>query len=161
MTSVLRGLGLGTSVLLLAGCTSDSGAAAEPPATKPKQESRAAGSAVDEERYSKQVAEVLGTGIAQLDDSFVESGSERVSDGIHTYSTLSPGGSYAVVVVCAGKGKVDLSLGSRPPVRQTLPCDGAPVTHRIEHAPGTLQIDATGVPGSAGMVAWRISTIDG
>ncbi|MFD3455230.1 hypothetical protein ACFWVC_24015 [Streptomyces sp. NPDC058691] len=164
MTSVLRGLGLGAFVLsvgLLAGCTSDSGVAGEPPASKPKQKSSAAGSTLDEERYSKQLAEVLGTGIAQLDDSFVESGSERVSDGIHTYSTLSPGKSYSLVVVCAGKGKVDLSAGVKPPIRQTLPCDGVPFTRRIKNAPGTVEIDATGMAGSAGMVAWRVSTLDG
>ncbi|MBA9046344.1 MULTISPECIES: hypothetical protein [Streptomyces] len=66
--------------------------------------------------------------------SMVESGVERVSDGVHT----QPGPTHGA----AGK--------------KAVPCDGSVVFERLT-AESALKVDVRGKPGAAGMIAWRIN----
>ncbi|MFI7414574.1 hypothetical protein ACIBU0_38625 [Streptomyces sp. NPDC049627] len=92
----------------------------------------------------------------------VESGVERVSDGIHTRPTLSPGASYKLIVVCAGTGAAEIEFtpadaGPKSPV----PCDQSAVVERLL-APRTkepLRLGVRAEPGATGMVAWQINKV--
>lgn len=101
-------------------------------------------------------------GIAESDDTddlFVESGLERVDDGIHTRTTLTRGKSYTLAVACAGAGKVHLTVTAKPPVRKTVECDSVPVRHRITNAPTQIETDVEGTAGATGFVGWRIDKL--
>jgi hypothetical protein len=103
-------------------------------------------------------------GIAETDDAddlFVESGLERVGDGIHTRTTLTRGKSYTLAVACAGTGNVHLTVTAKPPARQTVECDSVPVRHRITNAPAQIEIDVEATAGSTGFVGWRIDELAG
>lgn len=144
------------SLTFLTGCTDDSDGSgkshAEPTKTSPTH---------DEQKLGQQVKEALGTqAIDDSDPLFVESGLERISDGIHTQAKLPPGTRYELKVACAGTGKIELSIEGGKPDHQTVRCDGVPATQRTSGAQGPLQIDTTGRSGAAGMVGWRISRIE-
>ncbi|MEU0033604.1 MULTISPECIES: hypothetical protein [unclassified Streptomyces] len=94
-----------------------------------------------------------------MDAPMVESGTERVSDGVHTRPDVAEGAAYELTVVCAGKGDAEIEFtpagaGSKKPVR----CDGSVVFERFT-ARGSLRLDVRGKPGSTGMIAWRIDTL--
>ncbi|MFC8131923.1 hypothetical protein [Streptomyces sp. NPDC057302] len=115
----------------------------------------------DERRLGEQAEKAVGA--EEIDDNdplFVESGLERVGDGIHTASETQRGSSLELSVACAGKGKITLSVGPKKAVSQTMTCDGVPVLHRITSAPSTLSINTDSKPGATGMVAWRLAKAD-
>ncbi|MER5574457.1 hypothetical protein [Streptomyces massasporeus] len=93
------------------------------------------------------------------DGLFVEAGLERVSDGIHTRSTLANGKSYTLAVVCSGVGKVRLTVTAKRPVRQTVECDSVPVRQRITDAPEHVETDVDGLAGSSGIIGGRIDEL--
>ncbi|MFG5724048.1 hypothetical protein [Streptomyces murinus] len=89
--------------------------------------------------------------------SMVESGVERVSDGVHTQPGLTHGAAYKLTVVCAGKGAVELVVApAGAGGKKAVPCDSSVVFERLT-AEGSLKVDVQGTPGAAGMIAWRIN----
>ncbi|MEU2558618.1 hypothetical protein ABZ626_04640 [Streptomyces longispororuber] len=113
----------------------------------------------DERKLGQRVREALGTEtIDDRDPLFVEAGVERVGDGIHARPELAPGAEYEVVVACAGKGRIRLSIGGEP-TRRGVRCDGVPTTRRASGSRQAIEIDATGEAGAAGMVGWRVSKV--
>ncbi|MGW6906505.1 hypothetical protein [Streptomyces sp. NPDC054940] len=94
----------------------------------------------------------------------VESGTERVSDGIHSQPTLTPGTTYKLTVVCAGSGTAEIEFTpAEVGPRKSVPCDGSAVFERLR-VPKELKpeeefvrLDVRGKPGATGMMAWRIS----
>ncbi|MFD4483350.1 hypothetical protein ACFWPU_45635 [Streptomyces sp. NPDC058471] len=144
----------------MTGCTDDADGSSKSPA-KSHAEPTKTRPTHDEQKLGKQVKEALGTqAIDDSDPLFVESGLERISDGIHTQPKLSPGTRYELKVACAGKGKIELSIEGGKPGHQTVGCDGVPATHRTSGSRSKLQIDTTAGPGAVGMVGWRISKIE-
>ncbi|MEU2266611.1 hypothetical protein ABZ568_09275 [Streptomyces olindensis] len=147
------------SAALVVGCSGDHegrGAKDPKPSTTPSATSD------QTEALEKKVEEALG--IADVDDTngqFVESGLERVSDGIHARSALTNGKSYTLAVVCAGVGKVRLAVTAKRPVRQTVECNSVPVRQRITNAPDQLVTDVEGLEGSTGVIGWRIDELRG
>ncbi|WP_238440763.1 hypothetical protein [Streptomyces sp. TR1341] len=91
--------------------------------------------------------------------SMVESGVERVSDGVHTRPGLTHGAAYKVTVVCAGKGAAELVVApTGAGGKKAVPCDGSVVFERLT-AESALKVDVQGKPGAAGMIAWRINKV--
>lgn len=153
------------SVALVTGCTSDSGGPTGPnaPGSSPRPQPERPSETSDgaEERLGRQVEEALGTrDISDSDPLFVEAGLERVSDGLHTEPELTRGRSYKLAVACAGKGKITLSIALKDPVRRTMECDGVPLRQRLTASAAKVRIDAEGMPGATGMVAWRLDKAD-
>lgn len=153
-----RGAALVVSILstaFIVGCSSDS----EDRGNRPKDPEPSPSSSATTDQgnaLEKQVEKALGIG--EWDDTgdlFVESGLERVSDGIHTNSVLAKGGFYTLTVACSGTGEVRLTS----PVRQTLACDSVPARQRITDAPAQMKIDVEGLAGSSGIVGWRIDEL--
>ncbi|MFG2475708.1 hypothetical protein [Streptomyces fagopyri] len=143
------------ATLWLTGCTSDHDSASDR-GTSAAVAHRSA-DAQAEKRLTAQVRAALDA-VTKPGASMVASGTERVSDGVHTQPGLAGGAAYQLTVVCAGKGDTEIEFtptgaGSERPVR----CDGSVVTERFT-ARGTLRLDVRGRPGSAGMIAWRIDT---
>ncbi|MGW9031189.1 hypothetical protein ACWGQ5_45550 [Streptomyces sp. NPDC055722] len=147
------------SISLIAGCTGDSGDAHG--ATGEPSRSHSAASTINEKQLGERAEEALGT--QTIDDSdprFVESGLERASDGIHAESAMTRGNSYELDVVCAGSGKVALSVTLKPPLHREVACDGVPLHQRITHAPGRIRIDTENTAGAVGMIAYRVTRIE-
>ncbi|MGM9445618.1 hypothetical protein ACTAF0_36060 [Streptomyces murinus] len=91
--------------------------------------------------------------------SMVESGVERVSDGVHTRPGLTHGAAYKLTVVCAGKGAAELVVApTGAGGKKAVPCDGSVVFERLT-AESALKVDVQGKPGAAGMIAWRINKV--
>ncbi|MFD5699540.1 hypothetical protein [Streptomyces lasiicapitis] len=148
------------ALALVSGCSSDSDGpdeSAEKGSPKPTRTAPVQ----DDPKLGQRVKEALGTD--ELGDSgplLVESGLERVSDGVHTRPKLSPGRSYQVAVACAGKGKISLSIRAEKPTRETVDCDGVPVMQRTVGSRSNLEIDTSGLSGATGMVGWRVSRVE-
>ncbi|MGW5135190.1 hypothetical protein [Streptomyces sp. NPDC004135] len=110
----------------------------------------------------KRVEKVLGVGgVDGSGDSFVESGVERVRDGIHTRSVLSAGASYSLAVVCSGAGEVRLTVSVKRSAPRTVACDGVPVRQRLVDVPAHVEVDVDGLAGASGIVGWRIDEAAG
>lgn len=161
-----RGLALGfasaMALSLVVGCTSGSdgpdGASASPSSrAKPPESSSGAKDSADK-RLGRQVQETLGTAsLGENEARLVEAGVERVGDGTHSAPELDRGNSYELAVVCAGSGKITLSLALKSPVRRTVDCDGVPYRQDLTApAAGKVRIDTAALPGATGMVAWRV-----
>ncbi|CCA56584.1 MULTISPECIES: hypothetical protein [Streptomyces] len=143
--------------LLAAGCTDDAkpsatpsaSATEKPTATEPPQ-------GENEEEQGKRAKAALET--VSLDDpEFVESGLERVREGVHNLSPLKKGKAYKVSVACVGTGNVKVVIADKAP--QSVPCDGVPAAQRVENAPAELPIDITATSGAMGMVAWQVISL--
>jgi hypothetical protein len=139
--------------LLLSACTSDDGSGSSPTASSsPTAHSTA------EKGEKKLAAEARSALDATAGDgSMVESGVERVTEGIHTQPALDKRTTYRLTVVCAGKGEAQIvftpaSAGSK----ETVPCDGSADFERFT-ATDSLRLDVQGKPGATGMIAWRIN----
>lgn len=147
------------SAALIVGCSSES-EDKDGPSKNPKPSASRSG-ASDQGKVLEQRAEkALGIGKAEeTGDLFVESGLERVSDGIHTRPVLSHGKSYTLAVVCSGAGEVRLTVTMKRPAGQTVACDSVPVRQRIMDAPAHIEIDVDGLAGSSGIVGWRIDEL--
>ncbi|MFF3612596.1 hypothetical protein [Streptomyces sp. NPDC002580] len=146
--------------LLLTACTAahDSGtrpeaSASASPSAHPSSAARGTADQ-DEARLTARVRTALDAGTGH--GSMIESGTERVADGIHTRPTLDTGTAYRLTVVCAGEGEAEIvftprGAGSAEP----LPCDGSAVLERFT-ATDPLRVDVRGRPDATGVLAWRI-----
>ncbi|MHA4776642.1 hypothetical protein L1085_019365 [Streptomyces sp. MSC1_001] len=151
--------GLALLCLTAVGCTdgphpSDTATASAP--GKPMGEPSGTPSPRGEEEQGRRAEAALETGWPD-DPEFVESGLERVRDGVHHLSPLTPGRTYRLSVVCVGTGTVKVVVADKDP--RTVPCDGVPAARRVEKAPERLPIDITPATGATGMVAWRIVSL--
>lgn len=139
---------------LATGCTTPSGTPPESPTKSPTGTRSLPGE--NEEDQGKRAKAALET-VSPDDPEFVESGLERVGDGVHSRSPLKKGKSYRVSVACVGTGTVKVVIAKEPP--EPLPCDGAPAGRRIMNAPADLPIDIAATTGATGMIAWQIVTL--
>ncbi|MFE6403358.1 DUF3558 domain-containing protein [Streptomyces alboflavus] len=146
------------TLALVAGCSGDSDGSGESTEKGSPKPTRTA-PVQDDPKLGQRVKEALGTDELEDTGTLVESGLERVSDGVHTRPKLSPGRSYQVAVACAGKGKISLSIRAEKHTRETVDCDGVPVTQRTVGSRSNLEIDTSGLPGVRGMVGWRVSKV--
>ncbi|MDX3765214.1 hypothetical protein OG963_20320 [Streptomyces sp. NBC_01707] len=149
-------------VALVTGCTSEPGGP-NAPASSPGQprESPSSPSDLTDDKLGKQVERTLDTAeVSDSDPTFVEAGLERVGDGFHSVPELTRGHSYKLSVVCAGKGKIILSIAVKNPVRQTLVCDGVTFRQDLTASAAPIKIDGDGMPGATGMVGWRLDKAD-
>ncbi|MFJ7126780.1 hypothetical protein [Streptomyces sp. NPDC098101] len=87
----------------------------------------------------------------------MESGLERVREGVHHRSPLMKGKTYKFSVVCVGTGSVRVVIDDRDP--RPVSCDGVPATRRVESAPERLPVDITAEAGATGMVAWQVVSV--
>ncbi|WP_326661195.1 hypothetical protein [Streptomyces sp. NBC_00385] len=155
------------AVLSLAvGCTSVSDGPGLPSASSSGRatspESPSAPRADAEKRLGRQVRETLGTAdLGANEPRFVEAGLERVGDGSHSEPELNRGSSYEVAVVCAGSGRITLSIALKSPVRRTVSCDGVPFSQELAASSGKVRIDTAALPGATGMVGWRVDRAEG
>ncbi|MET8023173.1 hypothetical protein [Streptomyces avermitilis] len=142
--------------LLLTACTSDHDSAPEstasPAATHRNTEAQA------EQKLTAQAQSALDA-VTDQDDSMVESGVERVSDGVHTQPDLARGVSYKLSVVCAGKGDTEIaftptSAGSK----KSVSCDRSVVFERFV-GKDSLRLDIQEKPGVTGVITWRINKV--
>ncbi|MER6327937.1 hypothetical protein ABT298_01185 [Streptomyces sp. NPDC001034] len=140
--------------LLLTACTSHHdpapGHRPSPPAA------HRSGGAEDEKKLTDQAQSALDA-VTDHGSSMVESGVERVPDGVHTRPGPAHGTAYELTVVCAGKGTAEIVVApSGAGRKKAVPCDGSAVVERLA-ATGPLKVDIQGEPGAAGMIAWRIN----
>ncbi|WP_309053419.1 hypothetical protein [Streptomyces sp.] len=134
----------------------DPGRPSSPAASAQRRDGQQPTTAATELTQGARAGAALETAAPEEDPAFVESGLERVRDGVHHRSPLTRGTSYTVSVACAGTGTVTVVIDRTafPPA----PCDTVPVRHRVDHAPAQLPLSVTGTPGSTGMIAWRITS---
>ncbi|MFE4956869.1 hypothetical protein ACFRCW_22885 [Streptomyces sp. NPDC056653] len=147
---------------MVTGCTSDPGGPSAP-ASSPGQQQKSPSNASDltDQKLGEQVEKTLGTAeVSDSDPLFVEAGLERVGDGFHSVPELARGHSCKLSVVCAGKGKISLSIAVKNPVRRTLDCDGVTFRWRLMASAAPIKIDGDGMPGATGMVGWRLDKAD-
>ncbi|MEH0429471.1 MULTISPECIES: hypothetical protein [Streptomyces] len=113
------------------------------------------------ETEKKLTAEVQSALDAVTDQgsSMVESGVERVSDGVHTQPSLAKDATYKVAVVCSGKGDTEIVFTPTAAGSKTqVPCDGTVVFQRFA-AKDSFRLDVQGKPRATGMIAWRINKV--
>ncbi|MGW7042398.1 hypothetical protein ACWGDT_06705 [Streptomyces avermitilis] len=142
--------------LLMTACTSDHDSA--PESTASPTATHRSPEAQTEKKLTAQAQSALDA-VTDQGDSMVESGVERVSDGVHTQPDLAQGVSYKLSVVCAGKGDMEIvftptSAGSK----ESVPCDRSVVFERFV-GKDSLRLDVQGKPGMTGMIAWRINKV--
>ncbi|MEV5317083.1 hypothetical protein AB0K92_05285 [Streptomyces sp. NPDC052687] len=142
------------SAVLLVSCTAGSGDTADAsPSPSPTATSSAGSPGTSERKLTERVEAALA---GFRDGTLVESGVERVSEGIHTEPTLTKGATYRLDLACAGTGSARLRLTPASAGRQaTVPCDGTVVQQRIA-GDGAIRIDVDGSTGATGMIAWQI-----
>ncbi len=109
-----------------------------------------------EEEQGNRARAVLET-VGADGPGFVESGLERVRDGLHHRSSLVKGEDYEVSVVCVGTGSVRVVVDRGD--AQVVACDGVSVRRGVESAPAELSVDVTAEAGATGMVAWRVVSV--
>jgi hypothetical protein len=148
---------LGTAVapvLCLTGCTSGNAPTPDRSATtSPHTTADPSG----DRKLTAQVQSALNA-VTEQGRSMVESGVERVSDGIHTQPALPEGRSYKLTVVCAGEGKAKIVFTpSKTAAEKTVPCDRSVVFERFVSSEA-VRIDIQGDAQATGMIAWRINT---
>ncbi|MFJ2060720.1 hypothetical protein ACIOMM_33015 [Streptomyces sp. NPDC087908] len=160
LVTALRGrlavaAGLALASLLATGC-SDTTTPSPTPSGTGKPTGTQSPSADSEDDQGKRAKAALET-VSPDDPEFVESGLERVSEGVHNLSPLKKGKAYKVSVACVGTGTVKVVIADKAP--QSVPCDGVPTGQRIENSPAQLPIDITAASRATGMVAWQIVSI--
>lgn len=146
--------GVVAPVLCLTGCTPGDTPAPDRSATASPRTS------ADPSRDTKLTAQARSAldAVGEQGQSMVESGVERVSDGVHTQPVLSPGRSYELTVVCAGRGEARIVFTpGGTAAEKTLPCDRSVVFERFVSSEG-VRIDVRGDAQASGMIAWRINT---
>ncbi|POX47011.1 hypothetical protein C3488_24640 [Streptomyces sp. Ru72] len=89
----------------------------------------------------------------------VESGVERVTDGVHSVPLLNKGVTYRLSVVCAGSGDVEIAFTpAGVSSKKDVSCDQSTFQQRFT-AVDSLRIDVTARRGSTGMIRWRIDRV--
>ncbi|WP_225877327.1 hypothetical protein [Streptomyces resistomycificus] len=145
-----------TSALLLTACTSDSTDAKASPSHTPTATATAKSTAASEKKLTEQVEAALA---GFHNGSMVESGVERVSEGIHTEPLLKKGETYRLNLACAGTGSAQLLLTpASAGDKATVPCDGSVVQQRLT-ADKPVRIDVNGNATATGMIAWQIDKV--
>lgn len=145
-TAALLAYALATPLLLLTACTSPhTPDSTTPNSTTPGPTSPALPGQSAEARTERKLTAQVESALKAFSDegsSMAESGVERVSDGIHTQPTLTPGASYAAP-------------------KSPVPCDGSAVVERLTapKAQEPLRLDVRAKPGATGMLAWQINTV--
>ncbi|WP_395360965.1 hypothetical protein ACHGLA_14600 [Streptomyces sp. YH02] len=160
---LLRGAALGLLSIGAVGCTDQGPAPASTPPTPPASTTASASAPTSRSTAAaaaqeKRVKDALDT-VSPDAPEFVESGTERVEDGVRHLSPLTKGAAYQLALVCAGEGAV-VPVVDGEEIR-TVPCDGVPVLHRIASAPAELPLVLTGRAGASGAVGWRIVALRG
>ncbi|MGK3094683.1 hypothetical protein ACG93S_33215 [Streptomyces sp. WAC01490] len=149
---------------LLTGCT-DSGRDSDTPGPGPTASGPSASGPSQEER-DEELGREAEAAVGMTDDEddegddpeFVESGVERLGEGIHTQSLLTPGKSYQVSFACAGSGTAEATVKSKGATEvKKVECDGQPVHMRVHDAPSRVTIDVTAVGEASAMAAYRIA----
>ncbi len=142
-------------MLCLTACTSDNDPAPGHAATtSPHASAEPSG----EKKLTAQAQSALDA-VTEQGQSMVESGVERVSDGVHTQPDLPAGRSYKLTVVCAGKGEAQIVITpSKTVPKKAVPCDRSVVFQRFTGGKD-VRIDVEGDARATGMIAWRINTI--
>ncbi|MEU1913572.1 hypothetical protein [Streptomyces massasporeus] len=147
------------SAAFLVGCSGESEDKGGP-SRNPKPSASPSAASDQGKVLENRAEEALGIAeIDELGDLFVQSGLERVSDGIHHRPVLSSRKSYTLAVVCSGAGEVRLTVTMKRPERQTVACDTVPVRQRIADVTSQIEIDVDGLAGSSGIVGWRIDEL--
>ncbi|MGV9454735.1 hypothetical protein [Streptomyces sp. NPDC003635] len=146
------------STLLLTSCTSaddgddTSASRPTPPASSP---SRTAAEPSERDLTGRAQAAIASVHSGTL----VESGVERVTDGVHTEPGLSKGRTYRLNLVCVGSGSAHLEfVPSKAGTETSVPCDEAVVQQRIS-GDKPVRIHVDGAEGSTGVIAWRIDAL--
>ncbi|MFF8830812.1 hypothetical protein [Streptomyces sp. NPDC015131] len=158
MTAARR-LFVGTAVCVLAvaatGCSDNqtSKTSPSPPPSSAGKSPSSPGRAVKEDEQGRRAQAAVEV-VPPDDPAFVESGLERVADGVHRNSALTPGKEYKLSVACIGQGRMKIAVQDK---EGELSCDAVPWVQRIQQAPGQLPIDITADAGASGMVAWQIT----
>ncbi|MFF9819040.1 hypothetical protein [Streptomyces sp. NPDC014006] len=153
----LTGCAALASALLLVSCSSgaDKGKDTDHSPLPVPSRSASAGS-TDEKRLTEQAQAALA---AVHSGQLVESGAERVTDGIHTEPDLTKGKAYKIYVVCYGSGSARLTLKpASAGSTTTVPCDQSVVQQRIT-GQKPLRMDVDGAQGATGVIAWRIDAV--
>ncbi|WP_326787204.1 hypothetical protein [Streptomyces sp. NBC_00151] len=141
--------------LLLTGCTADPEPGGRPVGSSSPDGHRTARQA--ETKLTAEVQSALDAVPAQ--GAMVESGVERVAEGIHTRPTLDDGAGYKLTVVCVGKGEAEIVFSpAGAGSGRMVPCDRSLVFERLTGR-SRLALDVRGRPDAAGMVAWRIEKV--
>ncbi|MFJ2936695.1 hypothetical protein ACIO8G_28525 [Streptomyces sp. NPDC087219] len=152
---LVTGAALGLLGIGAVGCTGQETAApTSTPTSTPTSAPSAGGTAAA--AYEQRVKDALDT-ISPDDPEFRESGTDRLAEGVHHYSTLTKGSAYQVAFVCAGEGTIAPVVGGEK--IPAVACDGVPVTHRIASAPVRLPLTVPGLAGATGSVGWRIVAV--
>ncbi|MDN3263426.1 hypothetical protein QWJ26_27165 [Streptomyces sp. CSDS2] len=142
-------------VLCLTACTPDNDPASDRAAAASPHASAEPSA---EENLTAQARSALDA-VTDQGQSMVESGVERVSDGVHTRPGLPAGRSYKLTVVCAGEGEAWIFFTSgRTAPKKAVPCDRSVVSERFTTGK-SVRIDVEGDARATGMVAWRINTV--
>ncbi|MEU7073094.1 hypothetical protein AB0B30_29675 [Streptomyces narbonensis] len=111
-----------------------------------------------EETQGKRAKAALGErSLGDLEPDFVESGLERVPDGVHNLSPVKKGKTYKLSVACVGKGTMKVTLADED--AKPVKCDGVSTNQYVENAPAHLPIDIDAAPGATGMVAWQLTSV--
>ncbi|MFG2606861.1 hypothetical protein ACGFT2_25415 [Streptomyces sp. NPDC048514] len=153
----IAGCTVTASVFLLASCTSDAGdGKTARTSSRPSPSSARTAGESSEKRLTEQAQTALA---AARSGRSVESGAERLTDGIHTEPSLHAGKTYELRLVCVGHGAAQLRFkptGNGTPAK--VPCDQSVVRQRIS-AGEQIHIDVDATHGSNGVVAWEIASI--
>ncbi|MGJ5826904.1 hypothetical protein [Streptomyces ossamyceticus] len=141
---------------LLVACTSGGGAGAADPTPSRRSGTATAAGPSDAELAERAEAALAGLG----EEALVESGVERVIDGVHTEPHLEDGKPYRITLVCVGRGSARLAFGpaGSGPKGVAVPCDGALVQQRVTGAE-PLRIDVDGSDGATGAIAWQLDRV--
>ncbi|MEU6980307.1 hypothetical protein [Streptomyces sp. NPDC046371] len=160
---LVTGTALAVLALLAAGCTEGSPKAGAPPVSASASATKRAAEVEAAQGTRAQAAlELLAPGEADaMEDpdgpQFVESGLERVAEGLHHLTRLKKG-PYQLYVACVGEGSVQVVASGGP--ARTVRCDGAPAAQRVVvDAPEELKLDIAGVNGASGMFAWELAAL--
>ncbi|MFD8915943.1 hypothetical protein [Streptomyces sp. NPDC059575] len=142
----------------LTGCTAGTGGSGGGPHHRVTATAQPDTAPSAEKKLAAQARAALDAGGAQR-ASMVESGVERVSEGVHTEPETQSGRVYRLTVVCAGQGTANITFTPGKQARaKTVPCDRSEVFERFTGARG-VRIDVDGGAGATGMIAWRIDRV--
>ncbi|MER5875052.1 hypothetical protein ABT119_03905 [Streptomyces sp. NPDC001910] len=142
--------------ICLTGCTTDQGS--EPEHTVTTDATHRSAEPQPETRLTAQAQEALDA-VTKADGSMVESGAERVSDGVHTQPDLADGTPYKLTVVCAGEGAAEIAFTPHDAgSTKSVPCDGSVVFERFT-GQNSMRLDVQGKPSATGMIVWRINKV--
>ncbi|MGW5371127.1 hypothetical protein ACWER6_35195 [Streptomyces sp. NPDC004009] len=156
-TAQLAGCCALMSAVLLTACTT-SGSGGDRP-DSPQSPAPSSGRTANRQSEKELSEEAEAALAATRSGTPLESGTERVTDGVHSEPTVSKGKTYRISLACAGHGNAQLTfLPTSAGTKTTVPCDRSVVQQRVT-ADKPLRIDVDGTRGSTGMIAWQINAL--